>query len=136
VTGSVRQHYERWQHNERLSSDLKAMPTIVDWWIVLRFYAALHLVQAYLVSKGASPDTHSARKIVMRSHGFTELARVCATYFDLHDLSADVRYSPTFRATPQQETEADERYARIVAFLQAKVERWLAANDPKAPPPP
>src|SRR5690606_29674190 len=48
-----RDHYERWKINRELAERYRIQlgDDFPDWEIVIRFYAALHLVQAFLITK-------------------------------------------------------------------------------------
>src|SRR5215213_8054674 len=59
------QHLAEAAHYETLASTLAQMGE-AGWGVTLLFYAAVHLVQAYLVMSGPLPTSHAAREVMMQ----------------------------------------------------------------------
>lgn len=68
MSEKAQKHFERYVHNLALAAEIESLlPRAADWVCVLRFYAALHLTNAYLIDKGNirfDPDSteHKERK--------------------------------------------------------------------------
>jgi len=97
-----------------------------EWEIVVRFYAALHLVQAYLVDKGLDgpPENHGQRSKAIRDN--TELSqgrgRAFRTVFDrLKSVSEQVRYDAGFTATTADIEKSRTDLATADAFIRPKL---------------
>jgi hypothetical protein len=78
-------------HNEALLQFLSNAP-YPDWVATVTFYAALHCVQAYLLSKRPpeNPQSHMARDISIDNDPFLNSVR--NSYRDLQDVSEAARY--------------------------------------------
>src|SRR5205085_3665684 len=78
------------------------------WGIVVRFYAALHWVDAYLTTKEtvlAKPESHGERDAAIQRN--TELSsgrgtQFRAAYKRLKSMSVQVRYYPSYVARDQE----------------------------------
>ena len=77
------------------------MAATPDWEIVIRFYAALHFIETYFeIFDPPAPANHFQRE--GRLNNTLELAKIpsfCRDYRRLWDLSKQVRYDSTFKAT-------------------------------------
>jgi hypothetical protein len=96
------------------------------WSIVIRFYAALHLVNAYLVEKtnvalNLDATAHEHRKKAMRN--CPELRDAPKKYRELKDLSELVRYSPTYNFVPADAEESIALFTKIVAIVDPKIKK-------------
>ena len=78
------------QINRELAFDLTTQPRGISWAPVVGFYAALHLVDAFLASGGIHPATHVIRRAVMRES--RELQILLEDYRTLEALSRESRY--------------------------------------------
>jgi hypothetical protein len=89
--------------------------------IVFAFYAALHLVQAYLLTKGERflSDNHGARRAAMR--GAPELRPLLSVYALLQARSEGVRYNPTFIATEATRDGARQHLGRVESVVKGKL---------------
>ena len=84
------EHLRAAQANQELASVLTSLPGGISWSPVVSFYAALHLVDAYLATLGVHPVSHVARRAVIRR---TEsLEPVLDDYRTLEALSREARY--------------------------------------------
>ena len=102
------------------------LPRAADWVCVLRFYAGLHLTNAYLIDKGNirfDPDSteHKERKQAMAR--CPELRDAPEKYRRLKDLSEDVRYKVNFAFTDQHAEFAKSLLAKIVAVVEPKLKK-------------
>jgi uncharacterized protein (UPF0332 family) len=123
---TVRAHHSRWQHNEATAAQYRARRD--DWWVVRTFYAALHLAQAYFVTKGLNPQDHFERSQALQTCQADLGPRAARDYRFLSAISQNVRYQPVYALTPTTETEVEEAYACVVRALKPKVEFWLSKN--------
>jgi hypothetical protein len=88
-------HYRRFQYNAALASRMEqALPQHLDWCAVAAFYAAMHVLDAYLSTKQfAFPiDSHPNRNRAIRLS--PELRRFGTSYRELQEVSEQVRYDP------------------------------------------
>lgn len=104
-----------------------AFPADPAWEIVFIFYGVLHLVQAYLLSKGGrfTAENHGERDRAMRAA--TELRQAPADYRKLKSLSEQVRYDPGFKPRPQDHVNAASLARQIAAIIRPKLNHNLQA---------
>ena len=86
------QHLEKARENQRLaeSCELRSR-TEREWSIIIRFYAALHYLQAYLETKSARTSTHSETRKKIRA--MSELQDLEDAYNQLYNMSWTARYT-------------------------------------------
>lgn len=113
------QHLERFRHmaaSARRQSE--SSPDDREWACVALFYAALHLLDAYLIAKqpGANLDTHSARNRAIAVN--SELRRFGNAYRMLQNISEEIRYIPTHSTSPEEWNTAQSSFAKIVAVIE------------------
>ena len=84
-------HLQQIAHNDALVEFLSNAP-YPDWIATVTFYAALHCVQAYLLSKRPpeNPQSHLARDLAIDNDPFLNSVR--NHYRDLQDVSEAARY--------------------------------------------
>ena len=82
-------HLHQAEHNERLS-DLLATTEYTDWVVTTIFYAALQLVDAYLLTQGMNPKDHQERLLLVSR--LPPFAPIWRHYRTLLDRSIDARY--------------------------------------------
>jgi uncharacterized protein (UPF0332 family) len=63
------------------------------WYITVTFYAALHHIQAYLVNRGNSRNTHHSRASAIQKDPL--IKNLYSEYRNLEDLSREARYDAT-----------------------------------------
>jgi hypothetical protein len=90
---SREEHLTKSSQNEAFAKALDTSTVCgVEWAITMKFYAALHYVQAYFASKtGRAPTTHDRRASAIQRD-----PRILGAYDDyrfLEDLSRDARYN-------------------------------------------
>src|SRR5436305_684075 len=123
MSQQAKEHYDRYVQNVALAQRIEGLGD-EDWSCVARFYAALHLMTAYLVLKSnvsfdpASAE-HSQRKKAM-DH-CPELKDSRTEYRKLKDLSESVRYDPGFVFGSQHLAASKAHLVRVVAIVEAKV---------------
>ena len=79
--------------------------------VIALFYAALHYVEAFLVTKTTSYRNHEIRRLRMREHHETDAIMV--DYHVLHQAAEEARY----HGTPFRQDDLDRLRAR---FLKVK----------------
>ena len=104
-------------------------PTTGIWASVVRFYAAVHLMNAHLVSKPSlffDPDTaiqHSDRKKAMDKCGdLPKSAR--DRYRELKDISESIRYVVGFTFLPAHREKVNEN----LEWLDRLIAPWVKRN--------
>ena len=89
---SINEHLEQVSHNLRFVRLLRlASRCFPDWLITGQFYTAVHVVDAYLATKGIHPPAHRLRGQYIYED--TKLRPIYSDYQDLSNLSRDARYS-------------------------------------------
>ena len=124
----ISEHYGQSQHNIAFANAF-ANPTYADWAITSRFYAAAHLIRAWLRIHGATDSqlsTHVAVADQMRARRFN--ARVTIAYRQLLDLSKEARYE-CFPVTDfQQDVDtAQKLLEEVQCFVNPYIQRDLPA---------
>lgn len=122
-----RDHYERRKFNRELAESYRARlgDDHPDWEIVIRFYAALHLVQAYLITKDPRfhASKHSDRWRAI--HASPELRGIRKAYRMLQDVSEQVRYEPGFSTRDTHIETARANLTRVADVVLPKLRRQL-----------
>lgn len=121
----VQAHLTRWGEFKQLAVDFDTnFVGRSDWSIVLRFYAVLHLVDAYLTARNPQyvPESHADRDDAIHDkiNGLPKEAR--RAYFRLKGLSRDVRYEPEFRARPEDRAQVRSDMASVVLEVKKPLE--------------
>jgi hypothetical protein len=83
-------HLRASQENQDLAATLISTPGGVSWAPVVAFYAALHLVDAYLATIGVHPMSHVERRAAIRQTRV--LAPILRDYRILEAMSRESRY--------------------------------------------
>ena len=93
LKATKREHLTKAQRNEQLSNELNQLPERYrEWQIITSFYAAVHLVQAYLRDKTTMyPQTHEERDRLISSE--KGLSPIYPNYQELEHLSVTARYA-------------------------------------------
>lgn len=121
--------YRKFKQHEALATLLETQAIAEDGWgIVIRFYAGLQLINAYLLGKhnvriDLSAAAHEDRKQAMAR--CPELRDVPKNYRALKDLSEDVRYDPRFEFAAHHRDDSKKLFARIVAIVEPKLKKGL-----------
>jgi hypothetical protein len=118
-------------HRDRFVRELRYADVLASyapshWEIVVRFYAALHLTQGYLVTKDYRfhAGRHADRSAAIRRS--PELREPFPrAYNRLRDLSEQVRYDPEFMARPQDFAAAARDLDSVRRIVLPKLERKL-----------
>ncbi len=119
--------YGKYQKNVALAERLEErLPDDRDWNCVVRFYAALHLVTAYLIDRShvrfdPGSAEHAGRKKAMDR--CPELRDAPRRYRQLKDISESVRYDAGFRYTDENGKEVKMHLERIVAIVEPKLNK-------------
>ena len=122
-------HYVRYKHNVELAQRiLQSLPEDSDWSCVVMFYAALHLMTAYLVAKhNVSFDPmesgHPERKRAMEK--CPELRDSPLRYRHLKDISEQVRYDPGFVFGKHHLEQARGHLNKITGIVEPKLQTLL-----------
>jgi hypothetical protein len=128
----TRQHYDRYLHFVGLAQRMQAaLAGDNDWMCVAMFYAALHLMTAYLVLKAnvvfdPGGAAHPDRKKAMDS--CPELKDSRTKYRELKDLSEAVRYDPGFVFAAKHLSDAKSHLQKCVAIVEPKLHRLLGSS--------
>jgi len=85
---TVKEHINKSKYNEKFFEDVKH--DYPDWAVTGLFYAALHLVDAFLSKKGVSVEDHKTRSWYVAS--VSELKPIYGDYRAMYDYSVNARY--------------------------------------------
>jgi hypothetical protein len=127
MSAKAQKYYARYLENIALAADTEeSMPNDRGWSCVVRFYAALHLMTAYLVDKrnvrfNPASTEHEGRKNAMSQ--CPELRDAPSRYRDLKDLSQSVRYNAEFKCSDEDREDAVAWLKKIVAIVEPKLKR-------------
>src|SRR5262245_33280957 len=117
--------YDKFRENLALSQRMEQqIPDDNGWSCVVRFYAAVHLINAYLIDKShvrfdPAAAEHTERKKAMDR--CPELRDAPKRYRQLKDVSEAVRYDAGFKFTDEHRKEARTSLAKIVAIVEPKL---------------
>jgi len=84
-------HHQRAGENEQFSRDLLVRSSHLDWAVVSLFYAALHLIDAYLANQGLHPASHAQRRKAVL--GDPAISGAALPYHELRQRCDDARYN-------------------------------------------
>lgn len=101
----------------------------LEWACVTLFYAAVHLVNSYLVLKPElnfqpSDAVHTDRDKTIRRR-CPELQYAKDHYRDLKDLSVNIRYVPGFKFNAQHLAIAKTYFSQVKSIVEPMVKRKL-----------
>jgi hypothetical protein len=119
--------FEKYLANAAFARKLEEQfPDDAAWSCVVRFYAALHLVNAYLIDKSnvrldPAASAHIERKKAMDR--CPELREAPRKYRELKDLSERVRYDAGFQFTLDRHQMAQAFFEKIVAIVLPKLKK-------------
>jgi hypothetical protein len=125
----AQEHYSRFQHNVALAQRIiKTLPADSDWSCVVMFYAALHLITAYLAAKhnvsfDPTESGHPERKRAMEK--CPELRDSPLRYRHLKDISEQVRYDPGFVFGKHHLEQARGHLSKITSVVEPKLKTIL-----------
>lgn len=119
------------QRHEELSQACVAFEALEEsdpirpWGLVVRFYSALHLVEAYIVAKGLpNSGDHGARG--RQFSKLKELERARRAYDLLQQVSEAVRYIPEATIGATEWTETSTALAKLTSIVRPKLDTKLA----------
>lgn len=119
--------YHRFQENLALAARIEEkLPDDIAWSCVVRFYAALHLMNAYLVDKthvrlDPVSTEHTERKKAMDR--CPELRDAPKRYRQLKDLSEAVRYDAGFKYTSEHHKDVKANLDKLIAIVEPKLKK-------------
>jgi hypothetical protein len=122
-------HFGRYTHDVELARRIETrLPGDQDWACVAMFYAAMHLMTAYFITKSnvtldPSSAVHPERKKAMDR--CPELKDSRDKYRQLKDLSESVRYDAGFAFGSHHLVQAKAHLARIAAIVEPKLKKRL-----------
>lgn len=117
--------FDRYRENLALAGRMDAeLPESNGWVAVVRFYAVVHLMNAYLVDKtnlqfDPASTEHLERKKAMER--CPELREAPRRYRQLKDISEAVRYDAGFKYTPANDKDVLAHVRKIVSIVEPKI---------------
>jgi hypothetical protein len=127
MSAKSQRHYDRYKDNLALAVELEEkLDDVRGWSCVVRFYAALHLVNAYLIDKPSlrfdpKSSDHKERKAALAR--CPELRETPDKYRLLRDYSESVRYDVGFAYTAKVRENSISLLEKIVAIVEPKLKR-------------
>jgi hypothetical protein len=120
----VEAHLRKAERDQNLVSALGV--SVDDWAIVMRFYVALHTLQAYLITKDVRFEAkrHGERLRAIRESPELRVHFEKA-YRRLQDVSEQVRYDPGFKARPVDLQQSQSDLGTVHTLLDTKIARYL-----------
>lgn len=127
LKATTAQHRQKARKNIGLAQDLTNLKgDYRDWRTIALFYAAVHLVQAYLRDKTTEyPQTHAERDRLINAN--PHLRTIYPSYRELKQLAVTARYT----CLPTNDFDVSEAQKQL-AVIQAHIDRLLA--PPPVPP--
>ena len=125
----ARSHRERSRCDADFALELAKRSVRSGWEIVVRFYAALHQTQAYLLTKNHrfQAKRHDERWKAIRASPELAKGRFPSAYKWLQDVSEQVRYDAGFVARPKDFESAEQNQIIVHSVLDAKLTRTLGS---------
>ena len=123
----ARECYEKFLANAALANRLEQqIPQDGGWNCVVRFYAALHLINAFLIDKrnvkfDTTAASHQDRKKAMEK--CPELRDAPYWYRELKDLSGLIRYDASFTCAAEHCQKSKSLLAKIIAIIEPKLKK-------------
>jgi hypothetical protein len=123
MTEAAQRHFDQYEYNIGLAEEIEQrLGEKREWSCVVRFYAALHLLSAYLIDKqnvNFSPQNHGARQDAISK--CPELAQANKRYRKLKDISENVRYTPGFKYTDANDADVKMHIIQISSIVKPKL---------------
>lgn len=120
------------EHRERHAqlSALAGKVELLDpaWSCVVRFYASMHLITAYLIMKSnvrfdPASESHHGRKAALDK--CPELRHVAKAHRALKDLSEQIRYDPGYVYTAKNHTDSKKYLATVDSIVEPLLKTLL-----------
>ena len=119
--------FAKFQGNVELAARIEEkLPDDQAWSCVVRFYAAVHLMNTYLIDKSqvrfdpASTEHTERKKTMGRCPELRDAPRRCR---HVKDISESVRYDAGFRYTEEHHRDVKTNLDRIIAIVEPKIRR-------------
>ncbi len=119
-----KKHLSQAKYNRKFYEDIKH--TYQDWAITGLFYAALHLVDAYLAQKGISVEDHKTRHRYLQM--IKDLKPIYPDYRALYDHSVNARYK-FVKLSTEEIVQAHDKY---FVPLEKKITKLLTPKKKKS----
>lgn len=119
--------YDKSRDNLALAARIELkLPDDKSWSCVVRFYSALHLLNAYLIDRGQlrfdpGSTEHAERKKAMDQ--CPELRDAPKRYRQLKDISESVRYDAGFKYTDENHKDVKAYLDKILAIVEPKIKK-------------
>ena len=116
----INEHLKQVEHNQKFFHVLQLLSRFFpDWLVTSQFYIAVHLVDAYLATKGVHPTQHRLRGQHLSED--KKLLPIYSEYQDLENLSRDARYAVRY---PNRQDLQDCAYS--LTTIRSHIRRLLA----------
>jgi hypothetical protein len=116
------QHVQKARLNEEFAKGLdRTLATAEMWSVVVIFYAALHYVQSYFVTVGASEDSYNHEKREAQIARDPKLKFILGPYKFLFKMSHTARYRCVHFATEHPDPYGQAE--KLLSAIKAQVDR-------------
>ncbi len=127
TSSTAAQYYERFKAAVDLAAEMEAQfPSHRGWTCVVRFYAALHLMNAYLVDKQNLRFDPESTEHKARTHAMTlcpELRDAPQKYRHLKNLSEAVRYDVRYAFADEDREKSIAWLEKVIAIVEPKLQK-------------
>lgn len=121
-------HYQRSQDDAAFCTFLEGAKPSERWVLVARFYAAMHLAQAYLLTKDArfAATRHDERRrALMASPELWNIRQFRTSWEFLQQTSEQARYDAGYVPRSTDFEQAKSSYLRVVNVVEPKLKSKL-----------
>jgi hypothetical protein len=127
MSNEAAEYHALFESNKTLAEDLEVNYSAHRGWsCVVRFYAALHLLNAYLIDKrniSFDPESTEHRERTRALSQCPELREVPHRYRNLKNLSESVRYDVHYAFTEEDVMNSIVWLNKIVAIIEPKLKK-------------
>lgn len=127
MSATAAQYYERFKAAVALATEMEEQfPNHDGWTCVVRFYAVLHLMNAYLVDKQNLRFDPESTEHKARTHAMSrcpELRDAPQHYRNLKNLSEAVRYDVKYAYADEDREKSIAWLTKIVAIVEPKLKK-------------
>jgi hypothetical protein len=127
MSATAAQDYERFKAAVALATEMEEQfPNHRGWTCVVRFYAALHLMNAFLVDKQNLRFDPESTEHKARTHAMNqcpELRDASQKYRHLKNLSEAVRYDVLYAYADEDREKSIAWLEKVVAIVEPKLQK-------------
>ena len=123
--GTLEHHKSKAEtHQKSADTITEEMADLLSWKVVIRFYTALHLLDAYLSTKNIHPESHSERSRELNKNSELSQARgknFKKAYNRLKSISEQIRYDVSYPFCDTDLKISGTDLATVRSFLSNRI---------------